>query len=263
MGASTAPQAGSPDWTVDSFFRGGFVLVQPASGAHRAGMDALVLASALPSDFSGRVADFGAGAGAAGLAVAARLPDTKVCLIEKAPEMARFAAETLAHADNAALAPRLSLLVADVSLRGQARHGAGLEDRSCDAVIMNPPFNDPRDRRASADLKRLAHAAEPDVFESWLRSAAAMLTPNGLVALIARPESLTHILAALSRRFGGAQIVAVHSDASEPAIRVIVRARRGSRARTALLPPLVLRDGGAVTARADAIANGRASLFGD
>ncbi|HEY6632162.1 MAG TPA: methyltransferase, partial [Rhizobiaceae bacterium] len=123
MRASTAPHAEPAGSTVDSFFRGAFVLVQPASGAHRAGMDALVLASALPTDFTGRVADFGAGAGAAGLAVAARLPGSQVCLIEKAPEMARFAALTLAHAGNAAMAPRLSLLIADV---GAGAGAAGL-----------------------------------------------------------------------------------------------------------------------------------------
>jgi tRNA1(Val) A37 N6-methylase TrmN6 len=128
---------------------------------------------------------------------------------------------------------------------------------------MNPPFNDARDRAATADLKRLAHAAAPDLFESWLRTGAAVLVPEGLLALIARPESLADILAALAGRFGGAEIVPVHADATQPAIRVVIRARRGSRARTALLPPLVLRDDRGVTERADAIANGRASLFGD
>lgn len=263
MPGSPAPHVEPAEATVDSFFRGAFVLVQPAKGAHRAGMDALVLASALPAGLAGRVADFGAGAGAAGLAVAARLPDTKVCLIEKTPEMARFAARTLAHPANAEIAPRLSLLIADVSLRGQDRHAAGLPDRSFDAVVMNPPFNDPRDRSASAALKRLAHAAAPDLFEGWLRSAAAVLAPDGLLALIARPESLADMLGAIAGRFGGVEIVPVHARAGEAAIRIVVRARRGSRARTALLPPLVLRDDGEVTARADAIANGRASLFGD
>ncbi len=263
MPASPAPPAEHDGSTVDMFFRGTFAVVQPASGGHRAGMDALVLASALPGGFAGQVADFGAGAGAAGLAVAARLHGAEVCLVEKAPEMARFAARTLAHAGNAAIAPRLSMLIADVSLRGQDRHAAGLRDRSFHAVVMNPPFNDARDRAATADLKRLAHAAAPDLFESWLRTAAAVLVPEGLLAMIARPESLADILAALAGRFGGAEIVPVHADATQPAIRVVIRARRGSRARTALLPPLVLRDDRGVTERADAIANGRASLFGD
>jgi tRNA1(Val) A37 N6-methylase TrmN6 len=263
MAAQETLQAEPLRATVDSFFRGAFVVVQPAAGAHRAGMDALVLASALPAGFSGRVADFGAGAGAAGLAAAARLTSAQVCLVEKAPDMARFAAQSIVHPGNAGLAPRLSLLIADATLRGEDRHAAGLRDRSFDAVIMNPPFNDPRDRVASAELKRLAHAAVPDLFEGWLRSAAAVLVPNGIVALIARPESLGDVLAALTGRFGGVRIVPIQADAAAPAIRVVIRAHRGSRGRTALLAPLVLRERGCATDRADAIANGRAGLLDD
>ncbi len=52
--------------------------------------------------------------------------------------------------------------------------------------------------------------------------------------------------------------------ADRPAIRIVVRARRGSRAALALLPPLVLHAADdRFSAEADAINNGRASLFGD
>ncbi|HUN13383.1 MAG TPA: methyltransferase, partial [Rhabdaerophilum sp.] len=57
----------------------------------------------------------------------------------------------------------------------------------------------------------------------------------------------------------------VHPRADAAAIRIIVRAVRTSRAGMSLMPPLVLHDGPAhrFSARADAINNGRASLFGD
>ncbi|TIT88992.1 MAG: methyltransferase, partial [Mesorhizobium sp.] len=64
MVASTALAPDTPAHTVDAFHRGRFWLVQPRSG-HRAGMDAMMLAAAVPSSFAGRLADFGAGAGAA------------------------------------------------------------------------------------------------------------------------------------------------------------------------------------------------------
>ena len=82
--------------TVDAFHRGRFFLVQPKGAGHRAGVDAMLLGASVPSGFSGRLADFGAGAGAAGLAVAARCPGAAVTLVENAPEMARYAALTLA-----------------------------------------------------------------------------------------------------------------------------------------------------------------------
>ena len=48
--------------TIDAFHRGRFHLVQPAKGAHRSGIDAMILAASVPPDFSGMLADLGAGA---------------------------------------------------------------------------------------------------------------------------------------------------------------------------------------------------------
>ncbi|MCR4269269.1 methyltransferase, partial [Nitratireductor sp. ZSWI3] len=63
----TDPAAGH--FSVDSFHRDAFRLVQPARGGHRSGIDAMLVAAALPDGFAGAVADLGAGAGAAGFAV--------------------------------------------------------------------------------------------------------------------------------------------------------------------------------------------------
>lgn len=253
-----------PPHTVDAFHRGDFWLVQPSDSGHRAGMDALMLAAAVPGAFAGRLADFGAGAGAAGLAVASRCRQAKVQLVELTTEMARFAEATLAHAGNASLRGRASVLVADVALSGKARAEAGLADASLDFVIMNPPFNPAHHRQTSDALKRQAHVMEDGLFESWIRSAAAVVKPRGGLALIARPEQLAAILAAMDGRFGKAEIVPVHPRANAAAIRVIIRAVRASRAPLSLCPPLVLRDpGDSFSQRADDISNGRASLFGD
>jgi tRNA1(Val) A37 N6-methylase TrmN6 len=255
----------NPAQTLDAFHRGDFWLVQPKGAGHRAGMDAMMLAAAVPSAFAGRLADFGAGAGAAGLAVASRCPKATVTLVESAPEMAHFAALTLAHPGNTHLEQRASLLVADVGLIGRAREKAGLADGSFDYVIMNPPFNAARDRPTPDALKHKAHVMQDGLFEAWIRSAAAVVRPRGGLAIIARPVSLTPILAALSGRFGSAEIVPVQPHAETPAIRIVVRARRASRGALSLMPPLVLHDGpgDGFSARADAINNGRASLFGD
>lgn len=253
------------DDTLDAFHRGAFWLVQPARGAHRAGMDAMMLAAAVPGGFDGRLADLGAGAGAAGLAVAARCPAATVSLVERSPEMAGYARKTLAHPGNAQLATRVELIEADVTLRGAARRAAGLGDGAFGFAIMNPPFNDRRDRPSEGALRRDAHVMETGLFEDWLRAAAAIVRPGGGLALIARPASLADILAALAGRFGGARVVPVLPRIDRAAIRIVVRAARGSRAGLAIEPPLVLHEGPshAFTARADAINNGRASLFGD
>ncbi len=250
--------------TLDAFHRGDFHLVQPAAG-HRSGMDAMVLAAAVPSGFAGMLADLGAGAGAAGLAVASRCAQARVVLVERSPEMAAHARASIAHPLNARLGGRAQVLVADVTLAGPARVAAGLADSSFDFAIMNPPFNAGRDRPSPDPLRRAAHVMEGDLFAQWIRTAAAIVRPRGGLALIARPASLAAVLAAVAGRFGGCRIVPVLPFPDQPAIRFVLRATRASRAAPAIEPPLVLHEseGYGHTPRTDAVSNGRATLFGD
>lgn len=258
------PPDGMAGATIDAFHRGAFFLAQPAGRGHRAGLDAMILAAAVPSGFAGRLADLGAGAGAAGLAVAARCRQARVVLVERDPEMIAYARRSLALPGNAAFVGRATVLTADVTLSGEARTAAGLADRAFDFAIMNPPFNAPADRASSDDLRKRAHVMHPEMFEQWVRTAAAIVKPGGFIALIARPMSLEAILTALAGRFGEARIMPIHPRAEEDAIRIVIRARHGSRGGPSLCPPLVLHDAGrALTPGADAICNGTASLFGD
>ena len=254
-----------PSFTVDAFHRGNFRLVQPKGAGHRAGMDAMMLAAAVPSGFAGRLADFGAGAGAAGIAVASRCAAATVVLVENAPEMIAFAEKSIAHPDNRHLADRVALVAADVTLTGKARAAAGLADGAFDFAIMNPPFNAGHDRATPDALKRDAHVMPDGLFERWIRSAAAIVKPRGGLAVIARPQSLEPLLAALGGRFGKIEILPVQPRPDEPAIRIVVRAVRASRAGLSLLPALSLHEAESqsFSARAEAINNGRASLFGD
>jgi tRNA1(Val) A37 N6-methylase TrmN6 len=251
--------------TVDGFHRGKFWLVQPAGKGHRAGLDAMLLAAAVPSGFTGRLADLGAGAGAAGLAVAARCPEAVVTLVEASPAMALYAERSIALAENGLLASRASVLSADVTLTGEARTTAGLADRSFDFAIMNPPFNAAEDRTSPDEMRKLAHVMDEDMFERWIRTAAAIVKPRGGLALIARPASLRPMLDALAGRFGRAEIVPIHPRPDAAAIRIVLRAWKGARGALSITPPLVLHEtnGNRLGSRADAICNGETSLFGD
>ena len=55
-------------------------------------------------------------------------------------------------------------------------------------------------------------------------------------------DGLGDVLAALDDRFGEIAVLPVHGRAGKPAIRVLVRARKGSRAPLTLLPGLMLND---------------------
>ncbi len=247
--------------TVDAFHYGRFHLVQPKGRGHRSGMDAMLLAALVADERPIRVADLGAGAGAAGMAVAARLPQAQAVLFERSPDMAAFARKSLALPENAALSGRVSVCEADVTLTGKARIEAGLTDDHFHHVIMNPPFNHAADRTTPDALKAEAHAMVDDLFESWIRTAGAILIPGGQLSLIARPESIADIIAACGRRFGGLEITALHPREGENAVRILVTAIKGSRARLAFRAPLVMHEAGThrFSALVDDLNNGRAA----
>ncbi|GAK73460.1 hypothetical protein RRU01S_41_00100 [Agrobacterium rubi TR3 = NBRC 13261] len=245
--------------TVDAFHRGRFEIVQPKGRGHRAGMDAMLLASLVVDDTACRVADLGAGAGAAGMAVASRLEKAEVTLFEFSPEMVDFAQRSLQLPANVAFAQRVRVNQADVTLRADARRNAGLLDNHFHHVIMNPPYNDAGDRKTPDALKATAHAMTNDLFEHWLRTAAAILIPGGQLSLIARPQSISDIITACGRRFGGLEITLVHPRAGEDAVRMLVTAIKGSRARLTFHAPLTMHEDGshAFLSVVDDLSNGR------
>ncbi|MBP1850404.1 tRNA1(Val) (adenine(37)-N6)-methyltransferase [Rhizobium halophytocola] len=256
----TSERQASSVETVDAFHRGRFFLLQPKGRGHRAGMDAMLLASLVTGAGHVRIADLGAGAGAAGLAAAARLTEAEVTLVERSDEMVSFCRRTLALPENAGLAARAQSLQADVTLTGRARRAAGLEDDVFDHVIMNPPFNDASDRKAPDLLKAEAHAMTEDLFEAWIRTACAIAKPGGQLSLIARPQSIAEIIAACGGRFGGLEITALHPRPGESAVRILVTGIKGSRARLQLRSPLTMHDdpqSHAFSSAVDDLNNGR------
>src|SRR6266508_5704149 len=78
--------------TDDAVLGGRLRLRQPRRG-HRVGHDAILLAAATGARPGEDAVDLGAGVGAAGLALAARVPGTIVTLVEIDPELAALAAE--------------------------------------------------------------------------------------------------------------------------------------------------------------------------
>lgn len=251
--------ASRPAETVDAFHRGRFHIVQPLGGGHRSGVDAMLLAALVDADRPIRVADLGAGAGAAGMAVASRIDAADVVLVERSSQMADFARRSIALPENSGCAARMRVLQADVALSGKARVAAGLEDEVYDHVIMNPPFNDAGDRRTPDPLKAEAHAMSDGLFDAWIRTAGAIMKPGGQLSLIARPQSVADIIAACGRRFGGLEITPLHPRPGENAVRILVTGIKGSRARLSFRAPLVVHagEGHAFSAAVDDLNNGR------
>lgn len=259
------PQLDGVETTVDAFHRGGFHLVQPARDTHRSGVDATLLAAAVPDGFSGTLADLGAGAGAAAFSVLDRCREARAVLYELSPLMAACARAGLALDANLHLRGRAEVVEADVSLDGKARERAGFPRDFYDWVIANPPFNDPKDRATPKAEKAGAHVMHADLLTRWIKTACAIARPGSGLSLIARPQSLVELLQAMKGRYGAVTVLAVHPRPSKPAIRILVSGIKGSRKQMEIVPPLFLHDeegGTRFSARADAVTNGRRSLAG-
>ncbi|OAF16980.1 tRNA1(Val) (adenine(37)-N6)-methyltransferase [Bradyrhizobium neotropicale] len=244
------------DITEDAFLGGQLRLRQKRSG-HRAGHDAILLAAATRAEAGERVVDFGAGVGAAGLALARRVAGIRLSLVEIDPELAE-----LARANAAANAIPADVIVLDVATDASAFAANGLPPDSADVVLMNPPFNDPARHRGSPDQARhTAHVATDETLHAWVHAARRILKSGGALTLIWRADGIAEVLAALSRGFGGLSILAVHGEAGRPAIRVLVHAVKGGRAPTRLLPGLMLNEASSVPKNeVNEILEGRAVL---
>src|SRR5215467_4149556 len=93
-GSDTSFVPMSAEVTEDAALGGRLRLRQPKRG-HRVGHDAILLAAACPARPGDTIADFGAGVGAAGLALAARVPQTTVTLIEIEGSLAALAEQNV------------------------------------------------------------------------------------------------------------------------------------------------------------------------
>jgi tRNA1(Val) A37 N6-methylase TrmN6 len=225
------------DTTEDAFLGGQLRLRQPRSG-HRAGHDAMLLAAATAAKAGDRVVEFGAGVGAAGLALAKRVGGIDLLLAEIDSDLAALARE---NASRNAIAAEV--IVLDVTSSTENFAKIRLTPDTVDAVLMNPPFNDAARHRASPDASRAsAHVADSTTLESWVHAARRILKSGGALTLIWRADGIAEALAALSKGFGSLAILPVHADAGRPAIRVLIRGVKGGRAPARVLSSLVLND---------------------
>jgi tRNA1(Val) A37 N6-methylase TrmN6 len=231
------PMTDPGEFTEDAFLGGRLRLRQPRSG-HRAGHDAMLLAAATPARSGDRVVDLGAGVGAAGLAVARRVAGIELVLVEIDAGLAE-----LARGNAAANAVPADVIVLDVTSAADVFAAAGLSPDSVDVVLMNPPFNDPARHRASPDKAReIAHVSTAAALERWILAARRILKSGGVLALIWRADGLVEVLSALGRGFGSLELLPVHAEATEPAIRVLIRATKGGKAPLQMHAALVLND---------------------
>ncbi|HEY1749517.1 MAG TPA: methyltransferase [Xanthobacteraceae bacterium] len=242
--------------TEDAVLGGRLVLRQPRQG-HRFGHDAILLAAACSAHPGEHLIDLGAGVGTAGLAVACRVDDLAVTLVDADAALVALARDNAARNG---MAGRVSAVHLDVGASAAAFAAAGLQPAMADHVIMNPPFNAPQNP-SPHHARRRAHNAAGDTLASWLKAVSKLLRPGGVATVIWRADGLNAVLGEISRGFGAIAVLPIHPKPDVPAIRVLVRAVKSSRAPLSLLPGFFLADqAGKPTADAEAVLRAAAAL---
>jgi tRNA1(Val) A37 N6-methylase TrmN6 len=227
--------------TEDTVMGGRVKLLQPRRG-YRIAVDAVLLAAAVDARPGDSVLDLGAGVGAVGLCIAARVAGCHVTGIELQPDLAALADRNVAlnQAGN-----RVQTLVHD--LASPLPPGLGPFDH----VVTNPPYltaavaDPPPDRS-----KALATIESSASLVRWLTVATAALKPAGTLLAIHRSDRLEEIVEALVA-LGWGDITIKRLP---PAARVLVRAHRAGSSQRRDAAPLVLhRPEGGYTDGAEAI----------
>ena len=244
--------------TLDDFFGGRIRIAQPKHG-HRAGSDAVWLQAAVAAKPGDKVLDAGAGVGVAGLCLLARCPQihvTAVDIDEGAVALAEANAQLNANSAN------FRAITLDLTAPAETLIARGLVREGYDQVMANPPFHAEGTVRPAPDKGRAAaHIMQEGALEAWVRFLATFAAPKGRITLIHMPQVLSELLPLLDRRFGAITLVPLFPKEGEPAVRVIVQARKASRAGLRLLSGLVLHEAdGRYTDKAEAVLRKGAAL---
>jgi len=237
-----------PALTEDALLGGRVRLLQPARG-YRVAVDAVLLAAAIDAGRGDRVLDLGAGVGAVGLCLAARVPGCSIIGVELQPELAALAER---NAGLNGVSGRVSTILHDLAKPLPA------DLDQFDHVVSNPPYlaaavADPSPLRSKA----LATVESSADLARWLGVATGATKPAGTLLIIHRSDRLEEIVNGLARLGWGD----VTLKRLAPAARVLVRAHRATTLLRREAEPLVLhRPDGSYTDAAQAILRGAAPL---
>ncbi len=230
---------------MDDRFLDGRVFVRQSTDGFRSGLDAVMLAAAVPAHSGDTVLELGAGAGAASLCLAARAGDCRVTAVEIDAELAGLIRQNAQSNCAAVEAVCADIFALPPELKREFSH-----------VFCNPPFHD---GGASPDPARDRALRDTGRFAEWMEAGLKRTVSGGTFTTIIRADRLGEALAALPA--SGITVFPLWPRAGEAAKRLIVQAVKGARAPLALLAGLVLHEAdGRYTKEADAVLRGGAAL---
>lgn len=237
-------------------FLGGKLSIEQSEKGFRAGLDSVLLGASVPMGCE-KLLDLGAGAGVAALCALAHYPAMTGTLIEIDTDAVALAQNNIVRNR---MEQRARILTVNATASGTERKALGLTTDFFDVVIANPPFFE-TGTRASHSGRAMARHADGDI-AAWVRTAVSCSHAQGTVIFIHLAEALPQLLVAFAERLGAITVLPIAPRPGEPATRVLIRGKKGSKAPMRLLPPLVLHPehGNGFSPSVDVILRGRATL---
>ena len=224
----------------------GRVIARQSEKGFRAGLDAVMLAAAVPDGIT--ALELGAGAGTATLCLAARRKNMAITGLEIDPDLVKLANENAAANG---MTDRVRFAAANIFALPLAFK------RDYDCVFLNPPFHG--EGQTPPVPERVRALMDNGTLSDWLEAGMKRVASGGSLTAILRADRLNEALTALP--LGGIRVLPLWPRTGEAARRVLVQARKASRAPLQLLPGLALHDEtGAYTPDADAILRGERAL---
>ena len=230
-----------PGLTQDRFLDGRLVVDQTESG-FRSGLDAVMLAAAVPARAGEAILELGSGAGVASLCLAARVPGCAVLGVERDAGLVDLARRNAASNN---IEESVDFSAGDVLALPRALC------REFSHVFANPPFHG-GEGEIPADAARAAALHDAGRLDDWLRAGLKRTASGGTFTVILRTDRLAEALTALPPL--GIEIFPLWPKDGAPSKRVLIRATKGARRPLALSAGLVLHNAnGRYTAQADAV----------
>jgi tRNA1(Val) A37 N6-methylase TrmN6 len=233
-------------YTEDTLLGGRITVRQPTQG-YRVAIDPLLLAASVSVDSGETILDVGAGVGAVGLCLAARVPYCRVMGIESQKELVRLGAENILLNN---LRDRVELLCGDLQ-SPPPRLAAG----SYSQVISNPPyFESGQGRLSPFSSKSLSNHEQQLDMEKRVRFCLLMLKPMGTITFIYRADAIDRLLNLFYEKVGNINIFPLWPSKEQPAKRVIIQGIKGIKGGVNLLNGMYLHnEDGSFSKEADAI----------
>ncbi len=233
--------------TEDTIYQGRLRLLQPSKG-YRFGSDAMLLAASARGEPGQKLMELGCGVGAVLLAAASRLTSVSFTGIERE---AGYAALAEKNVTTNGMGGRVEIITGDLHDK-ELFHRLGTFDH----VISNPPYYESHSSSAIQWLRRVARQEADTGIAGWLQAANRFLKPNGTITLIYPVERLQELLDTLSRFAGGITVFPLWPQQDVQAKRMLVTAKKSSRAPLIIKAGLVLHQAdGTLTEAAHAIIN--------